>query len=616
MREQYLAWIDQVVTDTLKGQIRSKEQLVQRLSRVIEPGTGEVFEQCLVERIDALRADLDRIRDELKQAKLSRQLRALTTLQDALGVWLQQNQRQSVCADAVQRILAAPASERLLTLVQILDPNQPEAFRSSQIQQLSAALQQAASSIFLEAEAFDLRQLAQGLNQGMNTFTILENYLVSWLYEGAHRSIGFGEIVSAGPWSLWEKQVDSPLVKAFFALQAKNQSAAGLVQGVIALKDWVELWIVLRGLQMGLVTWFDQQPYSVQGGRNLAGVTFLVFASLWSELNHGFQQAAISDPQGFAQTCFQMTLQILRAFAKRENFPLYGGVFASFSGEGLRDTITYLDQPLKSVENTQEKARILTVFGYTQRWVKQFEAAIAFHQEALTLARTAGDQRCAIANLNHLSYLRLQQQQYSEAIAQAQQALILARQTGDRLGEAHALANLGYCEVIQAWQDDVRTAAGLEIPMEYLQRGLELSTKLQDGQPQGLAALGLGIAYVAITQPIQAQAKLEQALVIAQTLGDRTVQALSCAFLGEALYQLGQFETAVYPAALGMYWLEQLGNGSWRQAAALLTVLKGQLRNVPWSQLFEVQRSKLISQIGVDGFDYLESLLERYQGRE
>jgi tetratricopeptide (TPR) repeat protein len=611
MREQYLAWIDQVITDTLKGQVRSKEQLVQRLSRVIAPGTGEIFEQCLMERVSALQNDLDKIRDELKQAKLSRQLRALTTLQEALAIWLKQNQVQSACSAAVQKILAAPAAERLLVLIQILDPNQSETYHHPQIQQLSAALQTTVGSVTDEAEALELRQLAQGLTQGLKTFTALESHLVSWLYDLGQRPIGFGETASTGPWTLWAKQVDSPLLKTLFILQAQNQSAAALPQGTVALKDWVELWIVSRAIQMGLVTWFDQQPYSLQGGRNLAGVTFLVFATLWSELNYGFQQGTTAIEQEYARACFQITLQILRAFAKRENFPLYGGVFASFSGEGLRDTIAYLDQPLKLVENTQEKARILTVLGYTQRWAKQFDIAIALHQEALTIAREASDQRCAIANLNHLSYLYLQRQNYPDAIGQAQQALILARQTGDRLGEAHALANLGYSEVSNTWQEEVRSAAALELPMEYLERGLELATKLQDGQAQGLCALGLGIGYVAILQPIQAQAKLEQALVIAQTLGDRTVQALSYAFLGETLYQLGQSDAAVYAAALGMYLLEQLGNASWQQAATLLTVLKGQLGVSTWTQLFEPHRAKLIAQIGVDGFDYLPTILER-----
>jgi tetratricopeptide (TPR) repeat protein len=611
MRDQYLACIDQVIADTLNGNVRSKEQLVQRLARVIVAGTGEVFEQCLVERVDAIQAELDGIRDELKQAKISRKLRALKTLQDALGIWLKQNQSQSVCAGIVKRLRETPPAEKLSVLVQVLDPNQADALNYSQIQQLATVLQDVATAAAEDTESFEFRQFAQGLTQGLKTMSALESHLISWLYD-PQRPIGFGATSTTGPWELWSKQVNSPLVKALFTIQAQNQSATTLAESNISRKDWVELWVVLRGVQSGLVTWFDQQPYSAQGGRNLAGVTFLVFATIWSELTYGFRQVAPSDPQGFAQACFQITIQILRTFAKRENFPLYGGVFASFSGEGLRDTIAYLDQPLKSEENTQEKARILTVLGYSQRWMKNIDGAIALHQEALAIAREAEDQRCMIANFNHLSYIQVQQQHYREAIAQAQQALILARQTGDRLGEAHALANLGYSEVMEVWQQEVRSPDILESPMEYLQRGLELATKLQDGQPQSLCALGLGIAYVAIMQPLQAQSKLEKALVIAQTTGDRTVQALSHGYLGESLYQLHQVDAAGYHGSLGMYLLEQLQHPTWRQTATLLMTLK-KLRGIEsWVSFFESYRSKLITQIGVDGVDYLPTLLDSY----
>jgi tetratricopeptide (TPR) repeat protein len=619
MRDQYLTWIDQVIADTLKGNVRSKEQLVQRLARVIEAGTGEVFEQCLMEQVNTIEAELAGVRDELKQAKISRKLRALKTVQDALGIWMKQNQAQNVCTGIVQRLREATVSDRLSVLVEALDPNQPNALNHKQIQQLAIALQDAAiadhgspSSPTDGSVAVAFRQLAEGLTEGLKTMSGLESHLISWLYDG-QRSIGFGATTTLGPWEFWSKQVHSPLPKALFTLQAHNQSAATLFQGNISLKDWVELWVVLRGIQSGLVTWFDQQPYSAQGGRNLAGVTFLVFATLWSELTYGFRQSAASEPQGFGQACFQMALQILRTFAQRDNFPLYGGVLASFSGEGIRDTIAYLDQPLKSVDNTQEKARILTVLGYSQRWVKNIEGAIALHQEALTLAREAGDQRCTIANFNHLSYIQVQQQNYRGAIAQAQQALILARQMGDRLGEAHALANLGYSEVMEVWQAEVRSSEALESPLEYLQRGLELATKFQDGQSQAMCALGLGIAYVAMMQPLPAQAKLESALVIAQTTGDRTVQALSHGYLGEALYQSNQVDNAGYHGSLGMYLLEQLQHPSWRQAATLLITLKN-LRGIEsWAQFFEPYRSKLMTQIGMDGVDYLPTLINKYQ---
>jgi len=59
--------------------------------------------------------------------------------------------------------------------------------------------------------------------------------------------------------------------------------------------------------------------------------------------------------------------------------------------------------------------------------------------------------RLEIANLNHLSRACVAQKTMKQRLVTVN-ALILARQSGDRLGEANALANLGYSEVFQAQQ--------------------------------------------------------------------------------------------------------------------------------------------------------------------
>jgi tetratricopeptide (TPR) repeat protein len=75
-----------------------------------------------------------------------------------------------------------------------------------------------------------------------------------------------------------------------------------------------------------------------------------------------------------------------------------------------------LDEPLRQVEGTQEKARVLTLLGYSLRAQGLYDRATAFHQQALEIARGAGDQICEIANLNHLSRICVAQKNYAEAI--------------------------------------------------------------------------------------------------------------------------------------------------------------------------------------------------------
>lgn len=214
--------------------------------------------------------------------------------------------------------------------------------------------------------------------------------------------MGFGGNPSdSGPWATWAKLVSSPLPYGLLRTLAMEESLIDFAekQRGTSISDWVELTLILQFLQRGLVNWFDQQPYNVKAGSKLSISTFLTFAVIWSLLANGFRQIATSYSEG----AHNIMLQILRNFAQRSYFPLYGGIFASFSGSSLRNALDYLDEPLKKVEGTQEKARILTLLGYSQRAMGEYERAKDFHQQALQIARQEGDKICEIANLNHLS---------------------------------------------------------------------------------------------------------------------------------------------------------------------------------------------------------------------
>ncbi|HEY9613141.1 tetratricopeptide repeat protein, partial [Allocoleopsis sp.] len=418
----------------------------------------------------------------------------------------------------------------------------------------------------------------------------------------------------------------SPLAQQLFLTLAYNQSASSLVsqQPHADLKAWVELTVLLQCVQRGLVSWFEKQPYSSKWGTASSISTYLTFAIIWCQLSNGCDGASSlngSVRQQVNKACFQMMLQILRTFAQRAYFPLYGGVFASFSGEYLQDTLNYLDEPLKQVEGTQEKARILTLLGYSQRVLGHYERANSFHQEALEIARQAGDQPCEIANLNHKSRICVAQKNYTEAINYSQRALILSRSVGDRLGEANALANLGYSEVLQAQQREEMEPTVYETAIEYLKQGFQLSEKLDASlwdsfasrQSQALACNSLGLAHIALQQPQVAIEYLEKGIEAARFSGDLYLQGLNFTYLAEAYYSLQNLDKALYIACVSMYFLERIACKEWRQSAGLLTILQGQLGAEAFQNLLGQHRDEIVKNIGVDGYDYLPQLLEQYK---
>ena len=605
LRDRYLALIDEIVATTLKGQISSVEQVYQILLKDITSGTGEVFELALSDRQNAIQNQVDHEKDELKKAKATRSLRALKTIHSQWQRWQEQNKATEAIALAVREITTAATDERLAVFLRVTDPNQKYPLSSSQLQQLAKALLQ-----FAQANS-DLQQISSGITRGLAAWQRLQENLLSWMYE-QRGALGFGGVPGeSGPWASWGKLVNSQFPQAFFRALALEQSAIEFAQQqqTITISDWVELAVILQYLQRGLINWFDQQAYDVQAGPKLSISTFLTFAVIWSQLAAGFHNAGVIYSNGATQ----IMLQILRTFTQRTYFPLYGGIFASFSGKSLRDALDYLDEPLLSVEGTQEKARILTLLGYSQRALGQYPRSLKFHKQALEISRHAHDRACEIANLNHLSRTYVQEKNYSEAINYSQRALILSRQTGDKTGEANALVNLGYGEVMQAQQLEQMETETYETAIHYLEQGLKLAEKLGDIQSKALCFSSLGIAYLVIGQPEASIKYLEDGFKTAQISGDLYLQGRNLAYLSEAYYHLQNSPKAIYTGSLGMYLLEQIASSEWRQIAGLLTIIQGQIGGESFEVLLQQHRPKIISVIGVDGYDHIPQLLAEYK---
>jgi tetratricopeptide (TPR) repeat protein len=617
LRERYLETIAEITTRILTGkQVISKEYIYQILVEQIELGTSELFEGCLSETVQGVERTIASQPDEVKQAKLKHKLNALAWIQTALGTLQNERQAVAVVNATIDRVVTAAAPERLNVLLQALDPNQEHKLDRAQIQLIIKLLQSVANIRLEPADFEQLRQLSLGLDRGLKVLPALEPHLVSWIYESGQQ-IGFGGATESGPWSLWARQIDRPLIQALFTTIGRQQS----VSDVSATKssgdegEWTELAIVLQSIQLALVSWFDGQMYDRAWGQRMAFSTLITFAAIWCELANGVGRATginSSHREAIAKACFQVTLQILRSAAQRPNFPLYGGIFAAFTGETLRDTLSYFDLPLKQVAGTQEKGRLLTILGYSQRSLGQVDRAIELHQEALEIANRAGDRPCEIANLNHLSRMSIGQKNYQQAISFSQRALILARQTGDKLGEANALTNVGYSEVLAAHALDIMDEDVYEQNISYLDRGLKLAETLDDTQSLALGYHSLGLAYLTIQQPEKAIEYLQQGTKAAQAVGDLYLQGLNLTYLAEAHHSLEKNKTAIFYSCLAMYQLHQIGAKEWRQSASLAAILQGRLGAEEFQAILVQYRPNLIPAIGVDGYDYLPQLLDRY----
>jgi tetratricopeptide (TPR) repeat protein len=613
MAQPYQALIDEIVAATLKGKIQSKQQVYRLLQAGIEPGGGELFERALASTLAALEPALASD-DEFKQAKAQRQQRALTTIQGEWQRWQADNQATAALSGVEADILGADPGDRLFELVAALDPNRDQPLSREQLSHLAKALAQAATAQGAAENPTEatpaLATLTTGLEQGLAAWGQLEGEVVGWIYNQGQQ-IGFsqpGEM--PGPWRHWAQVVSHPALKRLFEDLALHQTvtAAG-VAAPLGVADWVAWGVVLQRLQLALVNWFDRQPYDPRSGKRLSIATFLTFAVVWGQISGRLQDQG---QRSLARGSFQLALQGLRQFANQSYFPLYGGLFTALSGEPLRALLDYLDQPLQAVANTAVKARILTLLGYSQRALGNYRQAQRFHQQALEVARTAQDGPCEIASLNHLSRTCVAQQDFEAAQAHSQRALILARQSGDRIGQANALANLGYSQVAQG-QSQLLEPEQYETVLGYLEQGLALSDQVGDRPSQALCANSLGIAQLKLGQYTAAIASLQGGLQVAQAIGDRFLMASNFANMAAAHQGDGNLEQAVLTGCLGMYLLHQIDSPEWRQPAALLSILYGQLGPDSFEAILADHRRQFLAVIGVDGYDFLQPLLARYR---
>ena len=602
LSDRYFALIDRIVDLTLQGKISSVERVYRILVEEVEPGTGEILERCLGQRLEATTAQLE------TKLKAARVLRALETIEKQWLRWQEENRVEAEISDTAQSIITGEPEDYFLRLVDAIDPNQDVPLSLDELKKLAENLVAAGKTQEDPQLAQLWQQLGVGIDAGLKSFTALEGDLVSWMFAGSNFS-GFGA-EKPNPWRIWAQRITSPLPKQLFQTLAQQQSAQDFarVASNLELRAWAELAILLQYLQRGLVAWYDRQPYNSKFGKELSYSTLLTFASIWSEL----WQVFVSSNPALADGCFLMMLQILRTFAQRSDFPLYSGVFVSFSGDYLQDTLDYFDEPLKEIDGTEEKARILTLLGYSQRTAGAYEKAIAFHEEAWQIAIAANDYPCEVANLNHLSRTNVNLKNYSEAINYSQRALIAARQVGDKLGEANASVNLGYAKVFAARQLDSMATDDYSEAVRYLEQGVELAKKQQDTQSQAFGYSSLGIAYTILEQPTSAIAALTKGAELAQFSRDIYLQGLSFSYLAEAYYSIEDRGAAVTYGSLGMYLLNQIKSSEWRQVAGLLSIIQGQIGE-EFKNLLGQQRSQIITLIGVDGFDHLPQLLEEYK---
>jgi tetratricopeptide (TPR) repeat protein len=166
----------------------------------------------------------------------------------------------------------------------------------------------------------------------------------------------------------------------------------------------------------------------------------------------------------------------------------------------------------------------------------QVERAIKLYAEALVTAREIGDRRNEGVWHRHLGNAYLDFGQVKRAIECHEQALAISRQIDDRRGEGAELGNLGRA---------YRVLGQLERAVNLYEEALVIAREIGDRQREDVCLANMGIAYLVLGQVEQAIEFHEEALAIARDIGDRRSEGAWLGHLGWAYRALGHLERAI-----------------------------------------------------------------------
>ncbi|MFN5303647.1 MAG: tetratricopeptide repeat protein [Pseudanabaena sp.] len=189
-----------------------------------------------------------------------------------------------------------------------------------------------------------------------------------------------------------------------------------------------------------------------------------------------------------------------------------------------------------SNRNAASQMNILIQLGSTYHSLSEFNQAINFYDQALSLARKLGDRNGEASSLCNLGSTYDALGQYQQAIHFYQQSLEIFKEIGDRKGEANSLGSLGSA---------YRSLGQYQQAIQFLQQQLEITKEIGDRNGEANALCNLGNAYGSLGQYQQAIQFQQQSLEIFKEIGDRNGEAISLGNLGLAYYSLGQYQQAI-----------------------------------------------------------------------
>ncbi|MFQ5978248.1 MAG: tetratricopeptide repeat protein, partial [Candidatus Heimdallarchaeota archaeon] len=201
-------------------------------------------------------------------------------------------------------------------------------------------------------------------------------------------------------------------------------------------------------------------------------------------------------------------------------------------GEEALTTLT--EEP--SATTTQRQASLLHLRGKNGVYEGDFNQALDYFQQSLTLRQELGNKYDIAVSLRHIGVCQGIKGDEEQALELHQQALQVFQELGAKSRAAHCLTNIGvYYQMKGEW----------ERALEYTQQGLALFQELGNKKMIGYAQGGIGDISYSKGALEQALEYFQLHLAVAEELGDKWNLAGSLGRIASVYLQWGDLDQAL-----------------------------------------------------------------------
>jgi CHAT domain-containing protein/tetratricopeptide (TPR) repeat protein len=204
----------------------------------------------------------------------------------------------------------------------------------------------------------------------------------------------------------------------------------------------------------------------------------------------------------------------------------------------------------RAAGDRRAEAYTLRRVGDVYQPLGDYEQALVYYDQALSLSRKIHDRRSEGETLNEICYAYLNTGQNEKALRLCNQALRINQATENRRGIAQSLNNLG--EISYGSGQNQQSLA-------FFQKALPAWSEAGDRQGSALTLLNIGYTYSDLGQMREALNNYNQALSLWMVSPDKRGQAMTLTAIGRLHSRMGESQVALDYFEKAMQLIEPLG---------------------------------------------------------